>query len=167
MLGFSRRVFMKAGESLPSVHVFEGTPKNAVDIREVFGKGKGILIGVPGAFTPGCHATHIPSFLKDFDALKKKGVQTVACVAVNDVFVMSAWKDALHTDGKIRMLADPEAKLVKALGMDFAGLVEILGNVRSKRFTAVIEDGKIKSVQVEPDNTGLTCTLAGSLLSSL
>ena len=158
---------MKVGESLPSVRVFEGTPKNAVDIREVFGKGKGILIGVPGAFTPGCHATHIPSYLKDYDSLKKKGVQTVACVAVNDVFVMSAWSDALHTAGKIRMLADPEGKLVKALGMDFGGLSEILGNVRCKRFTAVIEDGKVKSVEVEPDNTGLTCTLAGNLIKSL
>ena len=168
MLSLSRRMFAGVGSSLPSVRVFESTPKNAVDIKEVFGaKGKGILIGVPGAFTPGCHATHIPSYLKDFEALKKKGVETIACVAVNDVFVMQAWAEALQTENKIRMLADPEAKLVKALGMDFAGLSEILGNVRSKRFTAVIQDGKIKSVQVEPDNTGLTCTLAGNLLKNL
>jgi 2-Cys peroxiredoxin 5 len=158
---------MNVGSGLPSVRVFEGTPKNAVDIRDVFGKGKGILIGVPGAFTPGCHATHIPSYLKDFETLKQKGVQTVACVSVNDVFVMSAWGSALQADGKIRMLADPEGKLVKALGMDFGGLTEILGNVRSKRFTAVIEDGKVKSVEVEPDNTGLSCTLAGNLVKKL
>ncbi len=157
----------KVGESLPSVRVFEGTPKNAVDIREVFGKGKGVLIGVPGAFTPGCHGTHIPSFLKEWDALKGKGVETVAVVAVNDVFVMDAWGKALHCEGKIRMLADPQAQLTTALGMDFAGLTEILGNVRSKRFTAVVQDGKLQSIDVEPDNTGLSCTLANNIIKHL
>jgi 2-Cys peroxiredoxin 5 len=166
MLGFSRR--MLAGKTLPSVRVFESSPKNAVDIKDVFGpKGKGILIGVPGAFTPGCHGTHIPSFLQNFEALKKKGVETIAVVSVNDVFVMQAWADALQTGTKIRMLADPEAKLVKALDMQFDGLTEVLGNVRSKRFTALVEDGQIKSAEVEPDFTGLSCTLAGSFMKKL
>ena len=158
---------MKPGDILPSVRVFEKTPGNAVDIREVFGKGKGVLIGVPGAFTPGCHGTHIPSYLADMEKLHKKGVETVAVVAVNDVFVMDAWGKALGCEGKIRMLADPQGVLTKALQMDFAGLTEILGNVRSKRFTAVIEDGKVKTVEVEPDNTGLSCTLAGNIINKL
>ena len=154
---------ISAGATLPSIKVHEKSPKDAIDIRDVFGKDKGILIGVPGAFTPGCHVTHIPSYLKDYDALKKAGVKNIACVSVNDVFVMNAWSEELKADDKIRFLADPKADLVKALGLDFAGLVDVLGNVRSKRFTAVIESGKVKHIEVEPDNTGLTCTLAPNL----
>ena len=127
-----------AGSVLPSVKVHEKTP-SGIDIRDVFGKEKGILIGVPGAFTPNCHLTHIPSYIKDFEALKTAGVKNIACVAVNDVFVMNAWAENLKADGKVRMLADPKADLVKALGLDFSGAVDVLGNVRSKRFAAVID----------------------------
>lgn len=159
----SRAFSIKAGNPLPSVQVHEKSPKDAIDIRDVFGKGKGILVGVPGAFTPGCHMTHIPSFLKDFDSLKASGVKTIAVVAVNDAFVMNAWGESLQTGDKIRMLADPEGKLVKAMGLDFDGAAAVLGNARSKRFSAVIEDGKVKHIEVEPDNTGLTCSLAGNI----
>jgi 2-Cys peroxiredoxin 5 len=158
---------IKVGSKLPAVTVFEGSPKGAVEIGAVFGQEKGILIGVPGAFTPGCHLTHIPSYIKDFEALKSEGVATIAVVAVNDPFVMSAWGENLHAEGKIRMLADPEAKLVAAMGLDFDGLKAVLGNTRSKRFTAVIEHGAVKHLEVEPDNTGLTCTLAGNIKKHL
>jgi len=155
-----------AGATLPSVKVHERSPAG-VDIRDIFGKEKGILIGVPGAFTPGCHNTHIPSYIKDYEALKAAGVKNIAVVAVNDVFVMNGWEQALHVEGKIRMLADPKADLVKAMGLDFSGLTDVLGNVRSKRFTAVIDGGKVKHLEVEPDNTGLTCTLAGNVRKHL
>ena len=157
---------ISAGTTLPSVKVHEKDPKG-VDIRDVFGKDKGILIGVPGAFTPTCNNTHLPSYIKDFDALKAAGVKNIACVSVNDVFVMNAWNDALHAEGKVRMLADPKGDLVKALGVDFAGLVDVLGNVRSKRFAAVIDRGKVKHIDVEPDNTGATCSLAPSIRKHL
>lgn len=156
-----------AGSVLPSVKVHEKTPKDGIDIRDVFGKDKGILIGVPGAFTPNCHLTHIPSYIKDFDALKAAGVKNIACVSVNDVFVMNAWGENLHAEGKVRMLADPKADLVKALGLDFSGAVDVLGNIRSKRFAAVIDGGKVKHIEVEPDNTGTSCTLAGDVRKHL
>jgi 2-Cys peroxiredoxin 5 len=158
---------ISAGSVLPSVKVHENAPNKAIDIREVFGQDKGILIGVPGAFTPGCHMTHIPSYVKDFDSLKAAGVKNVAVVAVNDVFVMNAWGEALKTQGKIRMLADPTGALVKSMGLDFDGLKEVLGNTRSKRFSAVIEGGKVKHIDVEPDNTGLSCTLASNIKKHL
>ena len=162
----SSKSTISAGSALPSVKVHEKSPAG-IDIKEVFGTRKGILIGVPGAFTPGCHMTQIPSYVKDFEALKAKGVENIAVVSVNDVFVMNAWSSALHADGKLRFLADPCGDLVKEMGLDFEGLKGVLGNTRSKRFSAVVEGGKIKHIDVEPDNTGLTCTLSENIKKHL
>lgn len=109
--------------------------------------------------------THLPGYVESADKIKGKGVDEIVCVSVNDPFVMAAWGKEQHADGKVRMLADTNAELAKALGVDF--VAGVLGGVRSKRFSCVVDDGEIKMWNVEPDNTGLTCSLAPALLDRL
>jgi len=154
------------GDKLPEVTVFEETPGGAVDLSKLFAGKKGVLFGVPGAFTPGCSATHLPGYLAQLDALKAKGVAEVACLAVNDPFVMKAWGDAQGATGKIRMLADTCGEFTKAADLEL-DLAAVLGNVRSKRFAMVVEDGVVVGLEVEPDGTGLTCSLAPKVLEKL
>jgi 2-Cys peroxiredoxin 5 len=136
-----------------------------VDPAEEFGSGKVIIFAVPGAFTPGCSNTHLPGYVNDFDAIKAKGVDQIACVAVNDAFVMNAWGEAHGANGKIRMLADPLAEFTKALGLDVDAAA--LGGVRSKRYAMVLEDGKVTQLEVEPGGFGLTCSLSESIIEKL
>lgn len=126
------RMPIKVGDTLPPVEVHEGTPKTKVNIRDLFAGKKGVLFAVPGAFTPGCSQIHLPSFVSDFDQLKAKGVEVVACISVNDAFVMSAWGESTGAAGKIRMLADTTGEFTKStdLGLD---LTAALGGLRSKR----------------------------------
>ncbi|KAL6045852.1 hypothetical protein STEG23_024356 [Scotinomys teguina] len=98
---------IKVGDSLPSVEVFEGEPGKKVNLAELFKGKKGVLFGVPGAFTPGCSKTHLPGFVEQAGALKAKGVQVLACLSVNDVFVTQEWGRAHQADGKVQLLADP------------------------------------------------------------
>jgi len=146
------------------VTVNEDSPKNTLNgeqLNQLF-QGKTVVVfGVPGAFTPGCSGTHLPGFLRDADRLKAGGVDEIMCVAVNDAYVMSEWGKISGATGKIRMIADTNAQLVKRLGLDFfaAGL----GGIRSKRFSAVISDGIVKQINVEPDSTGLTCSLVDKI----
>lgn len=95
------------GDTIPSVVVFEGKPDNKVNLAELFKVKKGVLFGVPGAFTPGCSKTHLPGFVDQSGALKAKGAQVVACLSVNDVFVTEEWGRAHKAEGKVRLLADP------------------------------------------------------------
>ncbi|KAF4670358.1 Peroxiredoxin-5, mitochondrial [Perkinsus olseni] len=154
------------GSPLPNTEVLETGPDDKKTLADVFGKKTGVLFGVPGAFTPTCNQTHLPSYLQQYDELKAKGVEVIACLAVNDSFVMQAWGKATGAEGKIRMLADIKADTAKALGVDF-DVTPVLGNVRSKRFAAVIKDGKIAAIEVEPDNVGASCTLAEDILKHL
>lgn len=154
------------GDKLPDITVFEETPGGKVELGSLFAGKKGVLFGVPGAFTPGCSATHVPGYLSNLEALKAKGIAEVACIAVNDPFVMKAWGDAQGATGKIRMLADTGADFTKAadLALDLSA---VLGNVRTKRFAMVVEDGVVTGLEVEPDGTGLTCSLAPKVLEKL
>ncbi len=141
---------IKAGDSVPSVKVMQATaegPKE-VDTAELF-KGKTVvLFAVPGAFTPTCSAKHLPGFVTQAAALKAKGVDTIACMAVNDAFVMGAWaKDQGITD-QVVMLADGSAVLTKAMGLELDLTARGLG-VRSQRFALVAKDGKVTHVAVE------------------
>jgi len=154
------------GDKLPEVTLFEDTPGGAVSLPTLFSGKKGVLFGVPGAFTPGCSATHLPGYVAHIDALKAKGVAEVACVAVNDPFVMKAWGDAQGATGKIRMLADTCGEFTKAADLEL-DLAAVLGNVRTKRFAMVVEDGVVVGLEVEPDGTGLTCSLAPKVLEKL
>uniref|UniRef100_A0A8C4MXB9 Peroxiredoxin-5 n=1 Tax=Equus asinus asinus TaxID=83772 RepID=A0A8C4MXB9_EQUAS len=151
---------IKVGDAIPSVVVFEGDPANKVNLAELFKGKKGVLFGVPGAFTPGCSKTHLPGFVEQAAALKAKGVEVVACLTVNDVFVTEEWGRAHNTKGKVRLLADPTGAFGKVSCCNWAPPL-------SGRFSMVIEDGIVKSLNVEPDGTGLTCSLAPNIISQL
>lgn len=105
--------------------------------------------------------THLPGYVKKADDLKKQGVSEIVCVSVNDPFVMAAWGKDQRVDGKIRMLADPQGAFTKAMELDTD--LAVLGGLRSKRYSMVVENGKVLSLQVEPDGTGLSCSLADAI----
>lgn len=160
------RIFFQVGDKLPSVELFEGTPKDKVNIGDIV-KGKRVVIfGVPGAFTPGCSKTHLPGYVQRADEIKGKNVAEIVCVSVNDPFVMGAWGEANGAQGKVRMLADPLAEFTKAVEMDL-DLSAVLGTVRSKRYAMLVDDGVVKAVDVEPDNTGLNCSIADNFVKNL
>ncbi|XP_008330395.1 peroxiredoxin-5, mitochondrial [Cynoglossus semilaevis] len=163
------RMPIQVGECLPAVEVQEGQPGNRVAMDKLFKGKKGILFAVPGAFTPGCSKTHLPGFVSQAADLKKKGIEEVACLSVNDVFVMAAWGKEHGADGKVRMLADPTGMFTKAVDLLISNdqLEQVLGNKRSKRYAMLVEDGVVKKINVEPDGTGLTCSLASNILSQL
>ncbi|MBL3569470.1 peroxiredoxin [Rhodovulum sp. BSW8] len=134
------------------------------------GKLKGrkvVLFAVPGAFTPTCHSAHMPSFIKAKDKLAAKGVDEIACIAVNDPFVMKAWGEATgaHAAG-ITMLADADASFTKAIGMDFdappAGLIS-----RSKRYAMLVEDGVVKKLNVEASPGECSISAGETLLEQI
>nr|2WFC_A Chain A, PEROXIREDOXIN 5 [Arenicola marina]2WFC_B Chain B, PEROXIREDOXIN 5 [Arenicola marina]2WFC_C Chain C, PEROXIREDOXIN 5 [Arenicola marina]2WFC_D Chain D, PEROXIREDOXIN 5 [Arenicola marina] len=157
---------IKEGDKLPAVTVFGATPNDKVNMAELFAGKKGVLFAVPGAFTPGSSKTHLPGYVEQAAAIHGKGVDIIACMAVNDSFVMDAWGKAHGADDKVQMLADPGGAFTKAVDMEL-DLSAVLGNVRSKRYSLVIEDGVVTKVNVEPDGKGLTCSLAPNILSQL
>ena len=120
-------------------------PKTSDD---VFKGKKVVLFAVPGAFTPTCHKNHMPGFVKNADAIKAKGIDTIAVTAVNDVFVMDAWKKASGAEGKIEFLADGSADFAKAIGLSLDVSARGLGT-RSQRYCMVVDDGVVKSISVE------------------
>ncbi len=141
---------IKVGDTIPSVKVMQATAEGPREVStdEIF-KGKTVvLFGVPGAFTPTCSAKHLPGFVQNADALKAKGVDTVACMAVNDAFVMGAWGKDQGTDGKVTMLADGSGVFTRAMGLELDLTPRGLG-VRSQRFALIAKDGKVTDVAVE------------------
>jgi len=158
---------IKVGDKLPSIELFENTPANKVNIADLFGSvKKGVIFAVPGAFTPNCSKSHLPGYVEKFEEIKAKGVDLVVCISVNDPFVLEAWGDSHKATGKIRMLADTNCDFTKAVGMEF-DLSAVLGSVRSKRYSMVVEKGVVTKLNVEPDGRGLTCSLAPDILKSL
>jgi 2-Cys peroxiredoxin 5 len=158
---------ISVGAKLPAGQLFEGSPAGAVAVDALFAGKKVVLFGVPGAFTPGCSKTHLPGYIAaaaDFKATK--GVHELVCISVNDPFVMEAWGKAQGADGKVRMLADTTGAFTKALGLDL-DLTAALGGVRCKRFSAVVDNGVVTTLNVEPTEapTGMTCSLAEKCLA--
>lgn len=154
------------GAKLPTGQLFEGSPAGAVATEALFSGKKVVIFGVPGAFTPGCSKTHLPGYISAADALKAKGVHEIVCMSVNDPFVMEAWGKAQGVDGKVRMLADTTGAYTKALGLDL-DLTAALGGVRCKRFSAVVDNGVVTTLNVEPTEapTGMTCSLAEKIVA--
>ena len=109
---------------------------------------KVVLFGLPGAFTPTCSAKHVPSYLANYDKLKAKGVDEIICISVNDAFVMGAWAKDQKTGGKVRMMGDGSAAYTKALGLEFDLTARGLG-VRCQRFSALIDNGTVKTLNIE------------------
>jgi peroxiredoxin (alkyl hydroperoxide reductase subunit C) len=141
---------IKAGDSIPSAKIMQATaegPKE-VDTAELFAGKTVVLFGVPGAFTPTCSAKHLPGFVQHAAALREKGVDVIACMAVNDAFVMGAWAKDQGISDQVVMLADGSAAFTKAMGLEFDLTARGLG-VRSQRFALVARDGKVTHVAVE------------------
>jgi peroxiredoxin len=124
-----------------------------------------VLFAVPGAFTPTCSMNHLPGFVQNVAAIKAKGVDTVACVAVNDVFVMDAWGKASGANGNILMLADGNGDFARALGLEFDLTQAGLGK-RSKRYSMIVDNGVVKALNVE-DKPGVNVSGADTVLTQL
>jgi peroxiredoxin len=148
---------IKVGDKLP-----EGTLSEFIEVEgngcsvgpntfkvEDLTKGKKVAIfGLPGAFTPTCSAKHVPSYLANYDALKKAGVDDILCISVNDAFVMGAWARDQHAGGKVRMMADGSADYTKKLGLELDLTARGMG-VRCQRFSMLVDNGVVKSLNVE------------------
>ncbi len=141
---------IKVGDKMPSgtltLITRDGPQKISTD--EYFQGKKVVLFSVPGAFTPTCDAKHLPGFVEKAGELKGKGVDTIACMAVNDAFVMKAWGKAQSTDDKVDMLADGNAEYTKALGLDFDASGFGMGT-RGQRFAIIVDNGVVKQLNVE------------------
>ena len=141
---------IKIGDKLPNttfrVMTAEGPKPKTTD--EVFKGKKVALFAVPGAFTPTCSNLHMPSFLNNVDAFKKKGVDTIAVTAVNDAFVMKQWEKATGAEGKIEFLADGSADFAKAVDMVLDASAGGLG-IRSKRYSMLFDEGVVKQINIE------------------
>jgi peroxiredoxin len=112
-------------------------------------KGKRIVVfGLPGAFTPTCSAKHVPSYVENYNQLKAKKVDEVWCISVNDAFVMGAWGRDQKAGGKVRMMADGSATFTKALGLELDLIARGMG-VRSQRYSMLVDNGIVKSLNVE------------------
>jgi peroxiredoxin len=141
---------IKVGDKLPDATFNTMSPEGPkpMTTADVFGGKKVVLFAVPGAFTPTCHNTHLPGFIQMAGDMKSKGIDTIACTAVNDVFVLSAWAKQTGAEGKILFLADGSADFAKKIGLEFDLTGRGLG-VRSRRYSMVVEDGVVKSLNLE------------------
>ena len=155
------------GDQVPDVKVmtFGADGPTHVQTADVLGSGKVVLFAVPGAFTPTCSDYHLPSYLIRYDDLKAKGVDSIVCVSVNDPFVMGAWGEAQGVGDHVLMLADGNGEFTKAMGLEMDGSGFGLGT-RSQRYAAVIEDGVVTTLNVEP-GSGLSVSAADGLLEVL
>jgi peroxiredoxin len=141
---------IKVGDSLPDLKLTQATETGPTQVTtgDIFAGRKVVLFAVPGAFTPTCSAKHMPGFIEHYDALRAKGVDAVACIAVNDAFVMQAWAKDQKVDGRIIMLADGSAEFTGALGLQLDLVSRGLG-IRSQRYALVAEDGKVTFLGIE------------------
>jgi peroxiredoxin len=150
---------IKVGDHLPNAKFRVGTPEGPAwkTTDEIFKGKKVALFAVPGAFTGTCHKMHVPSILQSADAIKAKGVDTIALTSVNDVFVMDAWKKETGA-AKVEFLADGNGEFAKAIDLSFDGSGNGLGT-RSKRYSMLVEDGVVKKLNIE-DAPG-KCDISG------
>ena len=158
---------IKVGDTIPSMKLMQATAEGPKEIStdDIFKGKKVVLFAVPGAFTPTCSARHLPGFVQNIDALHAKGVDTVACISVNDAFVMGAWGKDQGTEGKVTMLADGSAAFAKALGLELDLMGRGMG-VRSQRYALVAEDGKVTHLGVEQPG-GFEVSKAEAVLGAL
>jgi len=141
---------IKAGDKMPAGKFKRMTKEGPKDIttEELFSAKRVVLFSVPGAFTPTCDARHLPGFVQLADQILAKGVNTIACMAVNDVFVMNAWGKASGVGDKILMLADGNGEYARALGLEFDAKAHGLGT-RGQRFAVVVKDGVATQIEIE------------------
>ncbi len=142
---------IKVGDRLPNSTFMtmgpEGAPK-PTKTAEVFAGKRVALFAVPGAYTPTCHKQHMAGFVQNYDELKTKKFDVVACTAVNDIFVLTSWAKDSKADGKILMLADGSAEFAKKVGLEIDLGARGLGT-RSRRYSMIVEDGVVKALNIE------------------
>ena len=159
---------IQVGDKVPAVAFKKLTAEGLSDVStdELFLGKKVALFAVPGAFTPTCSAKHLPSFLDRAEAIKAKGVDTIACIAVNDPFVMSAWGEAQNVGDRIDMLADGNGEFARATGLTLDGSGFGLGE-RITRFSMIVDDGVVTALNVESNPTEMDVSSADNLLAQL
>lgn len=157
---------IKVGDKLPDAtfKVMTADGPSEVTTADVFAGKTVVLFGVPGAFTPTCHMNHLPGFVEHGDTIKAKGVDTIAVVSVNDIFVMDAWAKASKASG-IEFLADTAAEFVKSVGLSFDA--PVFGHSRSQRFALIAKDGVVSFLSIEETPSEATATGAAAILAAL
>lgn len=156
---------IKVGDKIPEgtlMHMTESGPA-PITTGELFGGKKVVVFGLPGAFTPTCSAKHVPSYVENAEALAAKGVDAIACLSVNDVFVMGAWGKDQKVGDKVLMLADGAADFTKKLGLELDLTARGLG-IRAQRFAMVVEDGTVTHLNVEANPGEMTVSGAAAVL---
>ena len=156
---------ISVGSTLPDVHVMIWRDGKALPVStaELFAGKKAVLFAVPGAFTPTCHLKHMPGFIERSAEFKAKGIDFLACTAVNDHHVMAAWGKASGAEGKVELLADGTGAFAKGMGLDSD--MGALG-VRSRRYAAYIEDGIVRVLHVE-EAPGVNVSGADAMLAAI
>ena len=141
---------IKVGDKVPTVKLKQMTPDGMrdVDTGEFFKGKKVVVFAVPGAFTPTCSAKHLPGFVEKAAQIKAKGVDAIACLSVNDAFVMNAWGKDQKTEDKVMMLADGSGDFTRAVGLELDATRNGLGK-RSQRYSMLVDNGVVKALHVE------------------
>ena len=159
---------LKVNNEIPDTEIYlliDGEPQK-IKLREVLGRNKIILFGLPGAFTSTCSKLHLPGFVANIDKLKAKGVKNIFCISVNDPYVLNAWGDINNTGGKITMLSDPYLLFTRIIGAEVDRYSKGMG-IRSNRYAMVIEDLKVINIQVEKETKQCGLSSAQSILDNL
>ena len=159
---------IKVGDKIPSVTLKQLTPEGPKEITtdELFRGKKVVLFAVPGAFTPACSQRHLPGYVDKAADIRGKGVDEIACVAVNDVFVMGAWGKEQKTEGKVNMLADGSGDFARALGLEL-DLTKMGLGIRSKRYSMFVDNGVVKSLNLEQQPGQVDTSSAETMLKAL
>ncbi len=141
---------IKVGDKVPSATLMQmkGGAPQPVKTDDLFGGKKVVVFALPGAFTPTCSAKHLPGFVQHAEDFKKKGIDAIACVSVNDAFVMGAWGDNQNVGEKVMMLADGNGDFTHALGLEMDASRFGMGK-RSQRFSMLVDNGVVKQLNVE------------------
>tara|TARA_R110001592_G_scaffold295594_2_gene565769 strand:+ start:125912 stop:126442 length:531 start_codon:yes stop_codon:yes gene_type:complete len=161
-----RNMTIKTGDKIPTCTLKTMGEKGPTDIstNDIFAGKKVLMFAVPGAFTPGCSVTHLPGYVVNADKIKAKGVDTIACMSVNDAFVMGAWGQAQNAE-ELLMLADGNGDFTAALGLELDGRGFGLGT-RSQRFAMIVDDGTVTHLNVEP-GAGVDVSSAETMMALL
>ena len=159
---------IEIGQELPDATFKELGPEGlrVVTLSDLTKGKKVVIFGLPGAFTPTCHAKQMPSYLENYDALKAKGVDAIACIAVNDPFVLSAWGKSLDVGDRVTILSDFDASFTKSIDLTFDGAMAGLGT-RSRRYAMIVEDGRVVHLAVEEAPPVMEVTAAENILEVL
>lgn len=159
---------LSSGDTIPDVTLTTMTKDGPAPVasRDALGTGTVVLFAVPGAFTPSCSDQHLPEYVLRADELRAKGVDKIACIAVNDAFVLDAWGRSREAGDSVVMLADGNGDFAKAVGLELDATGLGLG-VRSQRYAAVLQDGVVRDIWVESVPSDVTVSSAGAVLKTL